>query len=260
MRIAKTDHPICRSTRNPFSARIRPGQFTSLLSEENVLRSKGNASRRNYGGQVRTIIGVRINSWGASFKPTTSMATRPQPFFSNSRRADSCRLCGHHVLSRLMPDGPLHNSKIQRRLPPLLRRAWYSLNQTFRHRIGHLGITPDQYSILRWLTEGDSRGLTQQTLTDLMASDPNTITSILKRMEHAGLISRRIHESDKRARRVRVEPEGRRIFSEALKEANDLQTSIMNVLPRTRRELFLKELERVADACMYALDSPRTQS
>src|SRR5215210_9158691 len=97
-----------------------------------------------------------------------------------------------------------------RRLPPLLRRAWYSLNQTFRHRIAHLGITPDQYSILRWLHEGDARGLTQQTITDLMASDPNTITSILSRMEKTRLISRHEHETDKRARRVRLEFTGRR--------------------------------------------------
>ncbi|MES2573088.1 MAG: hypothetical protein V4710_23900, partial [Verrucomicrobiota bacterium] len=48
----------------------------------------------------------------------------------------------------------------RKRLPPLLRRAWYGLNQAFRQRVAHLGITPDQYSILRWLSEGDPRGLT----------------------------------------------------------------------------------------------------
>jgi DNA-binding MarR family transcriptional regulator len=79
-----------------------------------------------------------------------------------------------------------------------LRRAWYGLNQSFRQRIAHLGITPDQYSILRWLKEGDPRGLTQSELTERMASDPNTITSTLARMEAAGLVSRHPHESDRR--------------------------------------------------------------
>src|ERR1043166_7463798 len=82
-----------------------------------------------------------------------------------------------------------------KRLPVLLRRAWYGLNQAFRQRIAHLDITPDQFSILRWLNEGDPRGLTQRTLTDLMASDPNTITSTLSRMEAAGLITRQPHET-----------------------------------------------------------------
>jgi DNA-binding MarR family transcriptional regulator len=142
----------------------------------------------------------------------------------------------------------------QRRLPPLLRRAWYSLNQTFRQRVAHLGITPDQYSILRWLHEGDPRGLTQQTITDLMASDPNTITSILQRMEKAGLISRLRHESDRRARRVRVELEGRRVFDEAFQIAKALQAHILGSLPVNRRATFLRDLESIADACMAAND------
>jgi DNA-binding MarR family transcriptional regulator len=140
----------------------------------------------------------------------------------------------------------------RRRLPPLLRRAWYSLNQTFRHRIAHLGITPDQYSILRWLHEGDAQGLTQQTITDLMASDPNTITSILKRMESSSLISRREHETDKRARRVRIEPPGRRAFAAAFEIASRLQTEILSVLPEARRTRFLAELEAIAESCADA--------
>ena len=144
------------------------------------------------------------------------------------------------------------NKEFPRRLPPLLRRAWYSLNQTFRHRIAHLGITPDQYSILRWLHEGDARGLTQQTITDLMASDPNTITSILRRMEKASLISRHPHETDRRARRVRLEPTGHRVFTEAYEIAGKLQEESLAVLPESRRTRFLSDLDAVAEACSEA--------
>jgi DNA-binding MarR family transcriptional regulator len=90
----------------------------------------------------------------------------------------------------------------------LLRRAWYGLNQAFRQRIAHLKITPDQFSVLRWLSEGDPLGLTQRAITDLMASDPNTITSTLSRMEAGGLITRQPHERDRRAHRVRLEAPG----------------------------------------------------
>ena len=136
-----------------------------------------------------------------------------------------------------------------RRLPPLLRRAWYGLNQSFRQRIAHLGITPDQYSILRWLKEGDPRGLTQSELTERMASDPNTITSTLARMEAAGLVSRHPHESDRRARRVRIESRGEAAYGEARGEAELLQAEILNALPARRRESFLEDLEVVAAAC-----------
>ncbi len=137
-----------------------------------------------------------------------------------------------------------------KRLPVLLRRAWYGLNQAFRQRIAHLGITPDQYIILRWLSEGDPQGLTQRTLTDLMASDPNTITSTLTRMERNGLIVRAPHEHDKRAHRVRIQTSGRRAFGKARKIAMALQDQILATLPANRREKFLEELEAIANSCV----------
>ena len=136
-----------------------------------------------------------------------------------------------------------------KRLPVLLRRAWYGLNQSFRQRIQHLGITPDQFSILRWLSEGDPQGLTQRTLTDLMASDPNTITSTLSRMEKAGLVTRGPHEQDRRANRVKVRPAGQRAFEKARKIAMELQDGVLEAMPAARREKFLEELESIADSC-----------
>ena len=144
----------------------------------------------------------------------------------------------------------------QRRLPPLLRRAWYGLNQTFRQRVSHLSVTPDQFSILRWLHEGDPAGLTQRHITDLMASDPNTITSTLVRMEKAGFIVRKPHERDRRAHRVQLLETGRRTFEQAREIAIALQTQVLAALPPDRRECFLEELEIVADACAAAIEKP----
>src|SRR5262245_3477920 len=67
------------------------------------------------------------------------------------------------------------DSPERRRLPPLLRRAWYGLNQAFRRRIAALGLTPDQFTVLRTLLE--SGGITQSELTHAMTSDPNTVAS-----------------------------------------------------------------------------------
>lgn len=146
-----------------------------------------------------------------------------------------------------------------KRLPVLLRRAWYGLNQAFRQRISHLGLTPDQFSILRWLNEGDPQGLTQRTLTDLMASDPNTITSTLARMEKSKLLTRTPHEQDKRANRVKIQPSGRRTFEKARQVAMELQDSILSALPAPRRRKFLEELELIAESCAAALEKPPTR-
>src|SRR3954464_14180051 len=129
------------------------------------------------------------------------------------RRYDSDRsetVSGQHGLSSPSPEvGCDRRSKMnlpwpysdlpidapeRRRLPLLLRRAWYGLNQAFRRRIAHLDITPDQFTVMRTLLENE--GITQRELTRLMSSDPNTITSILDRMEKAGLVQRQSHERD----------------------------------------------------------------
>ena len=130
-----------------------------------------------------------------------------------------------------------------------MRRAWYGLNQAFRQRISHLAITPDQFSILRWLSEGDPSGLTQREITDLMASDPNTITSTLSRMESARLISRAPHEQDRRAHRVKLRAKGAKALDSARAIAVELQWEVLSVLPASRRVKFLEELESIAEAC-----------
>jgi DNA-binding MarR family transcriptional regulator len=143
-----------------------------------------------------------------------------------------------------------------KRLPILLRRAWYGLNQAFRQRVTHLKITPDQFSILRWLTEGDPQGLTQRTITDLMASDPNTITSTLARMEKHGLIERHPHETDRRAHRVKLLRKGQRTFDKGRKIAMELQRHILEALPEGERAHFLETMEVIADACASATEKP----
>lgn len=140
----------------------------------------------------------------------------------------------------------------RRRLPPLLRRAWYSLNQAFRRRIAHLGLTPDQFTVVRTLLEGDPQGMTQRELTTAMSSDPNTVASLLRRMEEAGMVIRAPHEQDRRAHRIRLRATGRTKYEAARAIAIALQTEVLSGLPATQREPFLRNLTVVAAACRAA--------
>jgi DNA-binding MarR family transcriptional regulator len=144
------------------------------------------------------------------------------------------------------------DSPTRRRLPPLLRRAWYGLNQAFRRRIAHTGVTPDQFTVMRTLLEGDPQGITQRELSQCMTSDPNTVASLLERMEGAGWIERRAHEHDRRAHRIRLLPTGRRKYVEVRDLAIALQSEALHVLAPEKREEFLEDLARVADACRAA--------
>ncbi len=103
----------------------------------------------------------------------------------------------------------------RRRLPLLLRRSWYGLNQAFRRRIAHLQITPDQFTVLRTLLESDVRGLTQRELARTMSSDPNTVASLLERMEKIGYVERLPHERDRRAHRIKLLAKGKKTYESA---------------------------------------------
>jgi DNA-binding MarR family transcriptional regulator len=142
----------------------------------------------------------------------------------------------------------------RRRLPFLLRRCWYNLNQTFRRRIAHLGVTPDQFTALRTVLEGSPKGLTQRELTELMSSDPNTIAALLERMESQGLVERKAHERDRRANRITLTPAGREKYQAARDIALGLQMEVLAVLPKARHEEFLENLAQVAEACKQAAE------
>jgi len=149
----------------------------------------------------------------------------------------------------------------RRRLPILLRRAWYGLNQAFRRRIAHTGVTPDQFTAMRTLLENETSGLTQSELTKQMASDPNTIASLVERMEKSGLIERKAHEKDRRAYRLRLKTAGKRKYEEVREIAVAFQTEILSALPEEKREGFLSELAKVGDTCVAAAGKiPRRNS
>jgi len=148
------------------------------------------------------------------------------------------------------------DSPQRRRLPVLLRRAWYGINQAFRRRIARLGVTPDQFTVMRTLLESDPRGVSQRELSELISSDPNTVASLLERMEAAGFVERKPHEKDRRAHRIRLLANGRRKYEKAREEALALQTEILTVLPKAERESFLENLSLIADRCRLAADAP----
>ena len=137
----------------------------------------------------------------------------------------------------------------RRRLPILLRRAWYSLNQAFRRRIAKMDLTPDQFTVIRTLLEAEPESLTQKALADGISSDPNTIASLLERMEGNGLVKRRPHEKDRRANRVELLPLAKNKYEAIRQEAIELQGHVLDQLPENDREKFLSQLEVIAEAC-----------
>ena len=136
----------------------------------------------------------------------------------------------------------------RRRLPPLLRKAWYSMNQAFRRRLSGEGITPDQFTALRWLAEKEGKQITQKDLTDLMSSDPNTIASLVKRMVESKLLGREVSKKDRRANHLKLTKLGKTIHARARQLAIELQEEVLGDLSGRESDRFLQLLEKVAAA------------
>ncbi len=91
-----------------------------------------------------------------------------------------------------------------------LRRTYLRLHRVFGTATASQGITPDQYAALWVLVQQD--GLTQRELTELMHSDANTVSAILRLMESRRWIRRTRHTRDRRAVCVGITPLGRRTW------------------------------------------------
>ena len=165
-----------------------------------------------------------------------------KPTFSEIYIKHSFQL--NHPLS---DEAPLDDPD-RRRLPPLLRKAWYSMNQAFRRRLSGEGITPDQFTALRWLAEKEGKQITQKDLTDLMSSDPNTIASLVKRMEESKLLGREVSKKDRRANHLKLTKLGKAIHARARQLAIELQEEVLGDLSGRESDRFLQLLEKVAAA------------
>ena len=142
------------------------------------------------------------------------------------------------------------------RIPVLLRHSWYALNQAFRRRITHLGLTPDQFTVLRNLFE--KPGLTQRELCLRMASDPNTVAALTARMAEEGWIERAECTEDRRANRLKVLAKGRRKFGAANQIAQKLQEEVSSSLTSAEFTVAVGLLTKLADGCRGALkNSPQ---
>ncbi len=150
------------------------------------------------------------------------------------------------------PQPPIDDPN-RRRLPPLLRRCWYGLNQAFRKRLAHLGLTPNQFTVLRWLEEDEGGGIRQTTICDRMASDPNTIAALVERMVADGMVKRKIDPADRRARLISITAKGKRLYARARPLAVNLQEEVLESIPAADREKLLAQIEKLADACQAAL-------
>jgi DNA-binding MarR family transcriptional regulator len=90
-----------------------------------------------------------------------------------------------------------------------LRRAYLTMHRHAQSLFEPLGLTADQYVLLRLV--GERSGQTQQQLVRRTASDPSTTAAMVKLLERRGLVSRKTHPADRRSWQVSLTASGRKL-------------------------------------------------
>jgi DNA-binding MarR family transcriptional regulator len=127
-------------------------------------------------------------------------------------------------------------------LPPLLRKCWMRLNAIFQKRVATVGLTPDQYTALRWLNELPKGTVSQSTLKKMMFTDPNNIAGLMGRMEKLDLVERITDLADRRRKLIYCTNKGQALFAKAKSIANQLEEDVLSVLTEGEKTVFLSFL------------------
>lgn len=115
-----------------------------------------------------------------------------------------------------------------------------------QERIKPLGIVPGQFPALLELFERD--GLTQKELVGRLDVEQATLANTLARMERDGLITRREHPADSRARTIHLTEKARAIRERAYEAANDTNEAVLAGLAPDERRQFIALMQKTIQA------------
>jgi len=124
-----------------------------------------------------------------------------------------------------------------------LRKAYLTFDRRVNTWMLSHGITADQYVVLRIVAR--EPGITQIKIVERAASDPNTVAAILRLLEQRGLVQRRAHSSDRRARCVFLTVAGRNLERRAFKDSEPLRVALADCMKESEFDANQHFLERI---------------
>lgn len=121
----------------------------------------------------------------------------------------------------------------------LLAHASHVLATQMTAALAEIGMTPRGHCVLMKARPGD---LTQIELAKLADLDKTTMVVTLDELEAAGLAQRVTSPHDRRARLVRVTPEGERVVAAGQQIVDKVHRDVLAALPAGQREVFAAAL------------------
>ena len=128
----------------------------------------------------------------------------------------------------------------------LLHRAGQCADDLFARNIGKVDLTPRQFAVLRCVSENED--LSQTDLVNMTGIDRSTLADIVRRLVDLGLLQRKRTKEDARMYAVRLTASGRTALGNAQPAAKSTDTSLLQVLPASQRQDFLKALSIIVES------------
>ena len=125
-----------------------------------------------------------------------------------------------------------------------LRAAYLALHRRSEAAFTEHGVTADQFVLLATLNRGHA--LTQRELARRMSSDPSTVRAMLVLLERSGLVERKAHPTDARARTVALTAKGTRAFQRLWTAGEPIRAHMLGALDPDEAETLVGLLSRVA--------------
>ena len=133
-----------------------------------------------------------------------------------------------------------------------LRTAYWSMHRQTNAHLASQGATAEQFVLLSLLVERDET--TQQDLCRRACSDPNTIRAMLVLLEKRGLVARRAHPTDGRARCVTLTAKGRQAHAKWQARIKPLQGRLQDLFLRTEAKSLVEFLNSISKAMAAVSD------
>lgn len=129
----------------------------------------------------------------------------------------------------------------------LARRFQQIAVAVFHAEVGAAGsdLTPVQYSVLTALRAHPA--LDQATLAGLIAFDRTTIGGVVDRLAQRGLLVRRVHAQDRRARALEITADGVALLERIEPAVERAQRVMLSALSASEAAQFMRLLEKAVE-------------
>jgi len=125
-----------------------------------------------------------------------------------------------------------------------LRRAYMRLHRDICSQCADENITADQFVLMNVVKSAGSTK--QSTLVELVDSDANTISAMLRRLQHRGLVRREKHPVDLRANAVQLTDKGARLLAVLEQKTMQNRSDMEHAFSAAELEQLISLLRRLA--------------